>query len=108
MAALKGDQRWIAERNATYQRRRDMIYDLLVNSWGLQVTKPQASLYLWPHVPAGYTSASFVEKVLTSTGVSITPGSGFGPHGEGYVRISVGQTTARIEEALERLHQLKY
>ena len=85
-----------------------MLYDLLVNDWGLQVAKPLAGLYLWPHVPAGYTSASFTEKVLLATGVSFTSGAGFGAHGEGYVRISLGQSTARIVEAIERLKGLKF
>jgi LL-diaminopimelate aminotransferase len=108
VAALTGDQTWMAERNATYQRRRDMIYDLLVNDWGLHVTKPAASLYLWPHVPEGYTSAQFTDKILLATGVSFTPGSAFGPHGEGYIRISVGQSTEKITEALRRLRELKF
>jgi LL-diaminopimelate aminotransferase len=107
-AALNGDQSWIEERNAIYQQRRDMIFDLLANNWGLQVAKPQASLYLWPHVPKGYTSASFTEKILLATGVSTTPGAEFGPHGEGYIRISVGQSTAKITEALERMRKLKF
>jgi LL-diaminopimelate aminotransferase len=108
VTALTGDQSWIEERNEVYQQRRDMLYDLLANRWGLQVALPQASLYLWPHVPAGYTSASFADKVLLSTGVSLTAGSEFGPHGEGYVRVSVGQTTERVAEAIARLQQLKF
>jgi len=107
-AALTGDQSWIEERNMEYQRRRDMIYDLLANEWGLQVAKPLASLYLWPHVPDGYTSAEFADKILLTTGVSFTPGSAFGPHGEGYLRISLGQTTPKIIEALERLRKFKF
>jgi LL-diaminopimelate aminotransferase len=108
VVALTGDQAWMAERNAVYQLRRDMIYDLLVNDWGLHVMKPAASLYLWPHVPAGYTSAQFTDKILLATGVSFTPGSAFGPHGEGYIRISVGQATERIVEAVRRLRELKF
>ncbi len=53
VAALTGDQSWIAERNAEYQRRRDAIYDVLVHDLGLEVALPVASLYLWPKVPAG-------------------------------------------------------
>jgi LL-diaminopimelate aminotransferase len=107
VAALRGDQGWISERNLEYQRRRDMLCDLLACEWGLQVQKPLGSLYLWPHVPEGYTSASFAEKILLSTGVSLTSGAEFGPHGEGYVRISVGQTTARVQEAIRRMRDIK-
>jgi len=45
---------------------------------------------------------------LLSTGVSFTPGSEFGPHGEGYMRISVGQTTDKVAEAVDRLRKLTF
>lgn len=107
VAALTGDQEWITERNAEYQRRRDAIYGVLVNDLGLEVALPAASLYLWPKVPARYTSAEFADKILLSTGVSLTPGSAFGGQGEGYLRISLGQTTGRFMEAVARLASLE-
>ena len=108
VTALTGDQTWIAARNAEYQYRRDLLLDVLINVWGLSVTKPQAGLYLWPQVPAGYTSTSFADKILLETGVSMTPGSAFGPHGESYLRISVGQTTDRVRVAAERLRDFSF
>ncbi len=108
VAALTGDQTWIAARNAEYQRRRDMLLDVLGNNWGLCVAKPQAGLYLWPHVPPGYTASSFADKILMETGVSMTPGSAFGPHGEGFLRISVGQATERVMIAVERLRGFEF
>ena len=108
VTALTGDQAWIAARNAEYQCRRDLLLDVLVNAWGLRVAKPQAGLYLWPHVPAGFTAAGFADKILLETGVSVTPGSAFGPHGEGYLRISVGQATDRVGVAVERLRAFKF
>jgi LL-diaminopimelate aminotransferase len=107
VAALTGDQEWIRERNVEYQRRRDAIYSVLANDLGLEVALPVASLYLWPKVPAGYTSAEFADKILLSTGVSLTPGSAFGAQGEGYLRISLGQTTDRFMEAVARLASLQ-
>lgn len=107
VAALTGDQSWIEGRNAEYQRRRDAMYDALVNDLGLQCELPAASLYLWPRVPAGHTSAEFADKILLATGVSLTPGSAFGAHGEGYLRISMGQTSERFMAAVERLRGLK-
>jgi LL-diaminopimelate aminotransferase len=80
---------------------------VLVNDWGLQVELSAASLYLWPRVPAGYTSAEFADDILQATGVSLTPGSAFGSHGEGYLRISMGQTSERFMAAVERLRGLK-
>lgn len=103
VAALTGDQSWLAGRNAEYQRRRDAIHEVLVRGLGLECARPIASLYLWPKAPAGYTSAQFADKILLATGVSVTPGSAFGAHGEGYLRISLGQTTDRFMEAVSRL-----
>ncbi|HEX9118448.1 MAG TPA: aminotransferase class I/II-fold pyridoxal phosphate-dependent enzyme [Anaerolineae bacterium] len=107
-AALCGDQAWLAGRNAEYQRRRDLVCDVVANTWGLAVAKPVAGLYLWPRVPKGYTSTQFTEKILLETGVSFTAGSEFGPHGEGYFRISVGQKTDRIMEAVRRLRSFRF
>jgi LL-diaminopimelate aminotransferase len=107
-AALSGDQSWIAGRNAEYQRRRDAMYDVLVNDLGLPCELSSASLYLWPQVPEGYTSAEFADKILLATGVSLTPGSAFGAHGEGYLRISMGQTSERFMAAVERLRAFRF
>lgn len=106
-AALTGDQNWIQARNAEYGRRRDAMFDVLVNDLGIDVALPRASLYLWPKVPIGYTSAEFADKILMATGVSLTPGSAFGDHGEGYLRISLGQTTDRFMTAVERLRRME-
>lgn len=108
VAALAGDQAWLQQRNLEYQRRRDMLYDLLVNDWRLAVAQPRASLYLWPRLPGGFTAADFAEKILIETGVSLTPGSAFGPHGEGYLRISVGQTTDKVIAAIARLRKWRF
>jgi LL-diaminopimelate aminotransferase len=103
--ALTGSQDWLAERNAIYRQRRDMILEVLPQL-GMRAETPQASLYIWAKVPAGYTSAVFAEQVLNEVAVSITPGTAFGSQGEGYVRISLGMGTERIREALERLKEL--
>jgi LL-diaminopimelate aminotransferase len=108
VAALTGDQGWIQARNQEYQTRRDLLYDLVVNRWGLRCNKPTAGLYLWPRVPSGYSSADCTQKVLLDTGVSMTPGSAFGPHGEGYFRISIGTATDKVLEAVERLQRVQF
>ena len=70
--------------------------------------RPQASLYIWAEVPRGYTAADFADRLLRETGISITPGTAFGQYGEGYLRISLGQDTARIAEAMDRLKTFRY
>jgi LL-diaminopimelate aminotransferase len=108
IAALAGDQEWLQARNLEYQTRRDLLYELVTQRWGLRCEKPTAGLYLWPHVPLGYSSDAFTQKVLLESGVSMTPGSAFGPHGEGYFRISIGTATNKIVEAVERLRALRF
>jgi len=102
IVALSDDQGWLAGRNAIYQERRDIVLTALEQA-GLAVRKPKAGLYLWPQVPQGLTAADFAWRLLGETGVSVTPGTVFGEHGEGYVRLSLGQDTQRIREAMARL-----
>jgi LL-diaminopimelate aminotransferase len=59
-------------------------------------------------VPEGYTSAEFATRLLEEAGVSISPGSFFGSRGEGYLRISLGMSTERIREAMERIKHFVY
>ena len=107
VVALSGDQAWLEARNAEYALRRDALHQVLTVDLGLVTLKPTAGLYLWPRVPGGVSSAEFTERVLTETGVSLTAGSSFGLHGEGYVRISLGQHTHRVMEAVERLRRFR-
>jgi LL-diaminopimelate aminotransferase len=102
---LTADQSWLDERNEIYRQRRDIILDAL-RQMGIDAVRSQASLYIWAVVPEGYTSAEFTGRILEEAAVSITPGSAFGPHGEGYVRISLGMDTGRVREAMARLQDL--
>jgi LL-diaminopimelate aminotransferase len=100
--ALAGDQTCVAELRATYQRRRDVALAGLRNI-GLTPVTPEAAFYVWMHVPEGATAAEFAARVLEEAGVVITPGTGFGPGGEGYVRMTLTVPEARLEEAIERM-----
>lgn len=102
IAALEGDQAPLQETLRIYQQRRDLFVDGL-NKAGWKVAPPKASLYIWTRVPKGETSMSFSSKVLQKAHVVITPGVGFGPSGEGFVRLSITVPTARIQEAIQRL-----
>ncbi len=105
IAALTGDHSFISERNAVYQRRRDLLVEGL-QAAGLACDWPRATLYVWAQVPAGWTSADFAHHVLEQAGVWLTPGTFFGAHGEGYLRASVTTPEERIQEAMERLGSL--
>ncbi len=103
VAALTGDQSWIEERNRIYEQRRDLVVHALKKA-GFDVEPPAAAIYVWAHLPAGYEdSTAFCTQLLEETGVSITPGIVYGTYGEGYIRISLGAPTERLQEAMARL-----
>ena len=102
IAALGGPQECIAEHNAIYQRRRDLLLRCLADI-GLDVKPPRASLYIWAKIPKGYTSIQFATMLLEEAGVVVTPGVGYGKQGEGYIRLSLTLPDRRLEEAITRL-----
>ena len=106
ITALLGDQDCIAQNVAIYQRRRDRVMSTLTNV-GLKANTPKASLYIWVKVPDGYSSADFCSKLLDELSVVVTPGSGYGSTGEGYIRLSLTTPDDRLEEGLKRLETLK-
>jgi len=102
IAALKGPQDAIEEHNSIYQRRRDRLAAAL-SEMGLRVMPCRASLYLWVRIPDGYTSMEFATRLLEDIGVVVTPGVGYGPSGEGYVRLSFTLPDEELEEGVRRL-----
>ncbi|MGB6562132.1 MAG: LL-diaminopimelate aminotransferase [Candidatus Binataceae bacterium] len=107
IAALEGGEEKLHEYCAVYQQRRDLMVDA-VRSLGLECAKPRATFYIWAEVPKGYTSVSFTERVIKETGVVVTPGSGFGKGGEGFVRFSLTVANDRLKEAVERIKGLRF
>ncbi len=105
-AALRGDQAWLAARNAIYARRRDWILAGLAGI-GIRADSPKASLYIWAPVPDGFTAESFADSLLEQTGVCFSPGTFFGGEGQGYVRISVATPDDRVREAIQRIRRWK-
>ena len=100
--ALNGPQDCIAQHNTVYQRRRDLVVEVLANI-GLNVRSPKASLYVWAGVPEGYNSVEFTTDLLDQVNVAVTPGVGYGKHGEGYVRLSLTIPDAALVKGLSRL-----
>ncbi len=105
--ALDGDQSCVAEVTRIYQERRDILVDGL-NDAGLVVEPPKATFYLWIPVPEGYTSQGFATHLLTSAGIVVTPGNGFGKAGEGYIRMAMTVGKERLEEAVERIKKIGF
>ncbi len=101
-AALDGGDDAAREMSAVYQRRRDLVCDAL-RDIGVDVTPPKGTIYVWAPVPDGHTSASYCELVLDESAVVLSPGSAYGPNGEGFFRISLTVADERLSEAVERL-----
>jgi LL-diaminopimelate aminotransferase len=100
--ALTGPQDSIGKRNTIYQRRRDRLVQAL-NDIGLKARLPKAGFYIWARVPNGYTSAQFTTELLDKANVAVTPGTGYGSNGEGYVRLSLTVPDDRLDEGISRL-----
>jgi LL-diaminopimelate aminotransferase len=90
------------EMSLKYERRRDMVVAAL-REIGVDVAPPRGTIYIWAPVPDGHTSASYCEHVLEEAAVVVSPGSSYGPSGEGFFRISLTIDDARLAEAVERL-----
>jgi LL-diaminopimelate aminotransferase len=103
-AALTGPRGPIEEMNAIYARRRDLVVEAL-REIGVPVEPPKGTIYVWAPVPEGHTSASFAERVLDQAAVVVSPGSMYGPSGEGFFRISLTTPDDRIAEAVERMRE---
>jgi len=100
--ALTGPQDSIAEHNTVYQRRRDKLVKAL-NDIGLRARLPRASFYIWARIPDGYTSVEFTTELLEKASVAVTPGTGYGSAGEGYIRLSLTLPDDRFDEGISRL-----
>ena len=96
----------VAEMNAVYARRRDLVCDAL-RTIGVDVTPPKGTIYVWAPVPADFESAAaYCEHVLEQAAVVISPGAAYGANGEGFFRISLTTSDERLTEAVERLGAL--
>jgi LL-diaminopimelate aminotransferase len=103
--ALESDQAHIDELNNMYQKRRDVLVDGL-NSIGWDIKKPKATFYVWIPVMPGYTSNELTKLLLEKADIVTTPGVGFGPNGEGYIRMALTVSEQRLAEAVDRIKRL--
>ncbi|MCX8276841.1 MAG: LL-diaminopimelate aminotransferase [Dehalococcoidia bacterium] len=106
IAALDLPKEWIDTNNEVYRKRRDKVVSVL-NEIGVPAVAPKGALYIWTPIPAGYTSAKYAQKLLDEVNVVVTPGNGYGPGGEGYIRLSLTIPDDQIDEGLRRLSQLR-
>jgi len=108
IAALEGDQQCVADINAMYRRRRDVLCQGL-NEAGWPVTPPKATMFVWAEIPEPYKamgSVEFSKLLLAEAGVAVSPGIGFGEYGEGYVRFGLIENEHRTRQALRGIKKL--
>jgi LL-diaminopimelate aminotransferase len=103
---LDGMDGQIERVRETYRRRRDAFVDAMA-SCGRPVPRPRATFYVWFPTPGGVPSAEFARRALEEAHVVVTPGTGFGPGGEGFVRVALTVPEGRLVEAARRLARLK-
>ena len=105
IAAVTGDQACVAETRAAYEKRRDILCDGL-NAIGWEMMKPEATMFVWAKIPEGFDdSEQFVMELFDKTGVLVTPGSAFGPSGEGYVRMALVQDEEVLGEMIRAIDE---
>jgi LL-diaminopimelate aminotransferase len=102
VVALTSERDFPRRMSEVYARRRDLLVEAL-KEIGLEVEPPKATPYFWVRVPDGHTSASFTSLVLEQANVVVSPGPGYGPSGEGFVRLSLTVPDERLEEAVRRI-----
>jgi LL-diaminopimelate aminotransferase len=103
--ALRLGESLISEIRKIYSRRREIMVEGL-KRLGWEVTPPRATFYLWIKVPGEGSSLDFANLLLHRCKVVVTPGVGFGPSGEGYLRIALTVNEEKLKEALHRLEKI--
>ncbi|MDE0423479.1 MAG: aminotransferase class I/II-fold pyridoxal phosphate-dependent enzyme [Candidatus Poribacteria bacterium] len=105
--ALRTPADTVMENAAVYQKRRDVLVEGL-NRIGWKVPKPQASMFVWAPLPEAWrhlSSMDFATKLLNEAEVCVSPGSGFGHNGEGYIRIALVENEDRIRQAVRQIRR---
>jgi len=105
IAALNRCEGHIAEMLHIYNRRRRLVVATLKRI-GIDYRPVKGTFYLWVPVPCGMSSLEFANLVFDRAQVVITPGVGYGPNGEGFVRFSLTVPDKRLDEAMERIRGL--
>ena len=108
IAALEGDQACVAEIAAKYQARRDVLHKGLTEI-GWDVELPKASMYIWARIPPHYRelgSLEFAKRLLEKAKVCVSPGIGFGDHGDDYVRFALIENESRIRQAVRGIRAM--
>jgi alanine-synthesizing transaminase len=106
-AALNGPDDCIREMRAIYKKRRDAMVESFARA-GWEIPSPRASMFAWAPLPERFKtlgSVKFAELLIEKAEVAVSPGIGFGEHGDGYVRIALVENEQRIRQAARNIRR---
>jgi alanine-synthesizing transaminase len=110
IVALESDYSVVRNIAKVYEKRRNHLVDGL-NRVGWKVKKPKATMFVWAKIPEYFTkekgmdSLEFSKFLLYEAGVAVSPGIGFGKHGEGWVRFALVENEMRIKQAVRGIRR---
>jgi len=108
ITALEGPQDCVKEICEMYRCRRDVLCDGL-NAMGWKVEKPKATMFVWAPIPEAYRamgSIEFAKKLIIDAKVAVSPGIGFGQHGDDHIRFSLIENEHRTRQALRSIRNM--
>jgi alanine-synthesizing transaminase len=108
IAALDGPQECVAEIVANYKSRRDVLVQGM-NKVGWPVESPKATMFVWARIPEQFRtmgSIEFSKKLLLDAKAAVSPGIGFGEHGDNFVRFALIENEERTRQALRGIKQM--
>jgi alanine-synthesizing transaminase len=106
--ALNGPQECVQETVETYKARRDVLVDGL-NRIGWSITKPKGTMFVWARIPDSYRmmgSLEFSKFLIEKAKVAVSPGIGFGPHGDEYIRFALVENEHRTRQAIQGIRRV--
>jgi alanine-synthesizing transaminase len=106
--ALQGYRRFVPPIVETYRRRRDVLIAGL-NRIGWEIPPPKGTMFVWAEIPPPFKemgSLKFAELLLKEGKVAVSPGVGFGPEGEGFVRFALVENEHRLRQAVDGIRHL--
>jgi alanine-synthesizing transaminase len=105
--ALNGPQDYVEEVRQRYKKRRDVLIDGL-DRVGWHIPKPKGTMFVWAEIPEPFRalgSMEFAKFLLMEAKVSVSPGVGFGPYGEGFVRFALIENEHRTRQAIRGIRK---
>ncbi|MGH7369372.1 MAG: aminotransferase class I/II-fold pyridoxal phosphate-dependent enzyme, partial [Candidatus Methylomirabilaceae bacterium] len=106
--ALNGPQECVQETVETYKVRRDVLVEGL-NRIGWSIPKPKGTMFVWAKIPESYRmmgSLEFSKFLIEKAKVAVSPGIGFGPHGDEYIRFALVENEHRTRQAIQGIKRV--